>query len=53
MFASNRGVDHRFGLDPCVAVAVAWAAAAALSQPLAQELPYAMGAALKRKKKYK
>ena len=38
-----------FGFD----VAVAVASAAALLQPLAWELPYATGAAIKRKKKKK
>ena len=32
-----------------VAMAVAWAAAAALIQTLAQELPYASGVAIKKK----
>ena len=43
------GVGHRYGLD----LALLWLwprpAAAALIQPLAWELPYAAGAALKRK----
>ena len=45
------GIDHRHGLDPM------WLwrrmATAALIQPLAQELPYASGVALKKKNKKK
>ena len=49
--AVSSGVGHRCGLD----LALLWlwcrAVAAAPIQPLAWELPYAPGAALKRKKK--
>ena len=38
----------QFGCD--IAVAVMQASAAALIQPLAQELPYAAGSAIKRKR---
>ena len=38
-------------LDSSVAVAVAWTTAAAPIRPLIQELPYATGMAVKRKKK--
>ena len=41
------GAAPRFGADP----AWLWLAAAALSHPLAWELPYAAGGALKRPKK--
>ena len=50
--AGNCGVGHKCGSD----VALLWLchrlAAAALMQPLAQELPYALGAALKRREKF-
>ena len=43
--ALNCGVDHRCSLN----LALLWPAAAAPNQPLAWELPYATGAALKKK----
>ena len=43
------GVGHRHGSDP--ALLWLWLAAVALIQPLAWELPYAAGMALKRQKK--
>ena len=43
------GVGHRRGSD----LVLLWLVAAALIQPLAWELPYAAGAALKCKKKKK
>ena len=49
----NRGVDHRRGSDPTLLWLWHRPAAAALIWPLAWELPYAMGTALKRKKKKK
>ena len=45
------GVGHSHGLDPVLLWLRYRLAAAALIRPLAWELPYAAGAALKRKKK--
>ena len=45
------GVGHRHGLDPVLLWLWRRLAAAALIQPLAWELPCAVGAALKRRKK--
>ena len=44
------GIGHRHSLDPALLWLWWRLAAAALTQPLAQELPYAAGMALKRKK---
>ena len=49
----SRGVGHRGGSDPALLWLWCRPAAAALIQPLAWELPYAVGVALKRKKKKK
>jgi len=46
------GVGHRHGSDPTL-LWLWYRPAAALIQPLAWELPYASGVALKRKKKEK
>ena len=48
----SQKLQHRsqMGLGYSVAMAVAQAAAATPIQPLAQELPYAAGAAIKKKK---
>ena len=51
--AASCGVGHRCGLDPVLRLVVAQPAAAALIRPLAWELPYAAGVAIKRKKKRK
>ena len=50
--AANCGVSHRCSLDPWLCL---WyrPAAEALIQPLARELTYAAGVALKKKKKKK
>ena len=45
------GVGHRCGLDPVLLQLWCGPAAEAPIQPLAWELPYAAGAALKKKKK--
>ena len=45
------GVGHRRGSDPTLLWLWCRLAAVALIQPLAWELPYAMGTALKRKNK--
>ena len=45
------GVGHRGGSDPKFLWPWRWLAAVTPMHPLAWELPYAMGAALKRKKK--
>ena len=45
------GIDCRHGLDPVLLWVWYRPEAVALIQPLAQELSYATGAALKRKKK--
>ena len=45
------GAGHRCGLDPELLWLWCRPAAAALIQPLAWKLPYAAGAALKKKKK--
>ena len=45
------GVDHRCSLDPVLLWLWCRPAAAALTQPLARELPCAAGAARKREKK--
>ena len=47
------GVGHGRGSNPVLLWLWLWPAAAAPIQPLAWELAYAMGAALKRKKKKK
>ena len=47
------GVIHRLGSDSKLPGPGLWVAAVALIQPLAWELPYARGVALKRKKKKK
>ena len=47
----NCGVGHRRSLDLALLWLQLWLAAAALIQPLAWELPYAVGTALKKKKK--
>ena len=47
------GVGHRLGLDPLVLWLWCRPAAVAPIPPLAWELPYAMGMALKRQKKKK
>ena len=47
------GVGHRCGLDPVLLRLWHRLAAMAPIQPLAWELPYALGAALKRKRKKK
>ena len=47
----NCGVDHRCGLDPVLLWLWCRLMAAALIPPLAWELPYAVGVALKRPKK--
>ena len=47
------GVGHRHGLVPMLLWLGCRPAAAALIRPLARELPYATGVALKRKKKFK
>ena len=44
------GAGHRCGSDPVLLWLWCRPAAAALIQPVAWELPYAMGAALKKKK---
>ena len=44
------GVGHRLGLDPVLLWLWLWSEAAAPIRPLACELPYAMGTALKRQK---
>ena len=44
----NCGVSHRGGLDPALLSPWHRPAAVALSQPLAWELPYAVGVALQR-----
>ena len=49
----NCGVGHRCGLDPALLWLWGRPAATALIQPLAWELPYAAGVALKRFKKKK
>ena len=49
--AVSCGVDHRRGSDPALLWLLHRLAAAALIGPLAWELPYAVGAALKKKKK--
>ena len=49
----NCGVDLRGGWDPALLWLWCKPAAIALIRPLAWEFPYAMGAALKRKKKKK
>ena len=46
--ALSCGVGHRCGLDPTLLWPWCRPAAIALIRPLAQELPYATGAALKR-----
>ena len=46
------GVGRRHGLDPTLLWLWCRPADAALIQPLAWELPYAMGEALKRQKKF-
>ena len=51
--AMSCGVGHRRGLDPALLQLWCRPAAVALIQPLAWELPYAAGVALKRKKKKK
>ena len=45
------GVGCRDGLDPVLLWLWYWPAAASLIQPLALEMPYATGAALKKKVK--
>ena len=45
------GAGRRCGLDPALLWQWCWPVAAALIQSLAGELPYAVGAALKRPKK--
>ena len=45
------GVGCRHGSDLALLLAVVWAVAVALIQPLAWELPYALGAAHEKKKK--
>ena len=45
------GIGHRRGLDPVLLWLFCRPAATALIQPLAWELPYAVGAALKKKDK--
>ena len=47
----NCGVCHRWGLDPALLWLWHWPEATALIRPLALELPYAMGVAIKKKKK--
>ena len=47
--AVSCGVGHRWGWD----LTLLWLTAVALTGPLAWELPYEMGVALKRKKKKK
>ena len=47
------GVGHRRGSDPALLWLWCRLAATALIRPLAWELPYAMGAALKRQKEKK
>ena len=49
-YAMSCGVGHTCGLDPILLWLWGKLAATALIQPLALELPYAMGAALKSKK---
>ena len=49
----NCGVDHRCGFDPVLLWLWCRLMAAALIPPLAWELPYAVGVALKRPKKKK
>ena len=51
--AMNCGVGHRRGLDLILLWLWCRAAAVALIRPLAWELPYAAGAALKSKRKKK
>ena len=47
------GVGHKCGSDPVLLQLWCRLAGAALIRPLAQELPYAVGMALKKKKKKK
>ena len=49
--AMSCGVDHRHGLDPVLLWLWLWPTAVALIGPLAWELPYAAGAALRSKNK--
>ena len=49
----NWGVDHGLGVDPLLLWLWCRPAAVALIQSLAWDLPYAIGAALKRKRKKK
>ena len=49
----NCGVGHRPGSDPVLLWLWCRVTAAALFQPLAWDLPYAVGAALKKPKKKK
>ena len=49
--AMSQGVGHRCGSDPMLLWLWCGPAAIALIGPLAWELPYAMGVALKREKK--
>ena len=51
--AMSCGVSHRCGSDPALLWLWLWPAAVALIQPLAWELSYALGAALKKSKKKK
>ena len=51
--AMSYGVGGRCGLDPALLWLWLWPAAVASIQPLAWELPYAMGTALKRPKRKK
>ena len=51
--ALSCGVGHRWGSDPMLLWLWCKPAAVALIRPLAWELPYAMGTALKRKEKKK
>ena len=51
--AASCGVGHRYNLDPTLLWLWHRLTAAALIQPLAQEFLYAIGAAIKRKKRKK
>ena len=50
MFATSCSACRKGSLDPAMLWLWYWPATAALIRPLAWELPYAIGAALKRKK---
>ena len=51
-FRHCHGIGRRHGLDPrCCGYGMGWLVAVALNPPLAWELPYALGGAVKSKKK--